>query len=356
MFTNLQLRGIQATDARSDFAFADYFTLRLLASLTGLAAILLIVLVGRYDRATGVMILLVGMSKTVESLGDVIAGLLQKAERLDRVAISLMIKGGLSLPAFAAAFWFSRNLIHAVAALVMIWLLVFVFYDMRQARALIRGSDNFFSFRWPRLKTLTLISAPLGIVMTLVSLNVNIPRYVLEHNLGPAELGIFASLAYLMVAFNVVINALGQAVVSRLSRMFAEGESERFRAVLGKMSAFGVLVLVLGVPVAKVVGRPLLAFIYQPEYGQHVSLFVILVATAGVYSVASFLSYGLTAARCFRMQVPIMVAATAGTILFSFLLIPHFGGNGAAWALLIGTFVQVIAGAWVLQRAVPGVA
>ena len=351
MFTNLQLRSVQATDARSEFAFADYFTLRLLASLAGLASIVLIVLIGRYDRATGVVIFLVGLSKTVESLSDVIAGLLQKWERLDRVAISLMIKGGFSLPAFVVAFWCSRNLIAAVAALVVVWLSVLVLYDLRQTRGLIHGNDRFLASRWARLKMLAQVSAPLGIVMTLCSLNVNIPRYLLEHALGQADLGIFASLAYLLVVISVIANALGQAVSSRLAQMYAEGQLDRFRNVLGKLLGFGALVLVLGVPVAWLVAQPLLTFIYRPEYGQHVSLFIIMVATAGVTSIATFLSYGMTAARIFKMQVPVVLAMTLTTVLLSFLLIPRLGSSGVAYALFMGACVQAIGCAAVLQLA-----
>ena len=39
MFTNLQLRGVQATDARQEFGFPDYFTLRTLSTVAGLLAI-----------------------------------------------------------------------------------------------------------------------------------------------------------------------------------------------------------------------------------------------------------------------------------------------------------------------------
>lgn len=352
MFTNLQLRGVQATDSRSEFDFADYFTLRLMASLAGLFVICAIIFAGRYDGANGAVILLVGLSKAIESLSDVIAGLLQKVERLNRVAISLMIRGCFSLLAFTAAFWIFRTLTAAVIALVVVWLSVFVFYDLYQARAVILGKDRFFAFRWTRLRMLALVSLPLGIVMTLVSLNVNIPRYILVHFLGQSDLGVFASLAYLLVAINLVINALGQSVSARLARMFAEGDSEGVRAALGKLLAFAAMVLILGVPVAQWVGRPLLTFIYRPEYGQHVSLFVIMVATAGVSSIASFLGYGLTAARIFCIQVPVIGASTLATALFSLILIPRMGMNGAALALLMGACVMALCSAMALQRAI----
>jgi O-antigen/teichoic acid export membrane protein len=305
---------------------------------------------GRYDWDTGAVIVLVGVSKTFESLGDVVAGLLQKAERLKHVSISLMLRGGFSLPAFAGVFWITRSVIDACAALVVVWLLVFAFYDVRQARAIFEFHDGFFSLRLPRLKRLALVSAPLGIVMTMISLNINIPRYILERTMGQTELGIFASLAYLLVAISLVVNALGQAVSSRLSRLFADGDLRRFRELLSKLTGFAALVLLVGVPAARLLGRPLLTFIYRPEYGDHVGLFVLMVATAGIQSIASFMGYGNTAARNFRLQVPVICCSTAATTLFSFFLIPHTGMIGAACALLIGACVQVAGAAIVLRR------
>jgi O-antigen/teichoic acid export membrane protein len=349
MFTNLQLRAVQATDAESEFAFTDFFTLRVFGSLIGLGAVCIVVVSARYDWGTCTVILLLGLSKTFESFGDVVAGLLQKVERLKKVSISLMLRGGFSLPAFVGAFWVTHSLIAACVALVVVWLLVFAMYDVRQARAALETGDGFFAFRWPRLKQLAVVSVPLGIVMTMISLNANIPRYILERLLGQADLGIFASLAYLLVAIGLVVNALGQAVSSRLSRLFADRELCRFRSLLFKLVGFAVLMLMAGVPVARFVGRPLLTFIYRAEYGQHVNLFVIMVATAGVQSISSFMGYGNTAARNFRLQVPVICSSTGATTLFSFILIPRFGMIGAACALFAGACVQLAGSSAVLR-------
>jgi len=52
MLTNLQLRGVQATDARNQYEFADYFTLRCLCTLVGLFLIAVMVALSHYDSAT----------------------------------------------------------------------------------------------------------------------------------------------------------------------------------------------------------------------------------------------------------------------------------------------------------------
>jgi len=94
MLTNLQLRAVQATDARHEYRFADYFTLRIVATLLGILVIVGIAGITRYDLPTKTLIVLVACAKAVETISDVIAGHLQKMERLDKVARALMLRQG----------------------------------------------------------------------------------------------------------------------------------------------------------------------------------------------------------------------------------------------------------------------
>lgn len=341
MFTNLQLRGVQATDSRSDFEFADYFTLRCLATCLGFAIVLAIVSVSRYDRYTSFVIVLFAAAKSVESLSDVVAGLMQKIERLDQLATSLMVKGVASIAAFTAVFWSLRSLTAAVSAIGLTWLLVFLSYDFIVARKAIGARVAIFKFNASILKRLVLLSLPLGIVMALMSLNTNIPRYVLEHYLGESKLGIFASLAYLGTAASLIINALGQSATARLSRMFADRQFGAFKCLLRKFAVLGIVIGVIGVPAGAIFGHTLLSILYRPEYGSYLNVFLVVIATTSVLAVASFLGYGVTAARSFKMPVLVNSATTLTTASLSLLLVPRFGLMGAAVSLLAAALVQV---------------
>jgi len=341
MLTNLQLRGIQATDSRSEFDFEDYFTLRCLGTALGFVAVIVIVLFSRYDLATSLVVLLVAAGKAVESMSDVVAGLLQKIERLDQVALSLIIKGCLSLSAFAIVFARRRSLSEAVAAMVLTWLLVLVAYEFRVARQATGPKGAWLRFRPSTLRQLTLLSLPLGTVMAMGSLSTNIPRYVLQHYQGAGRLGIFASLAYLGTASTFLINALGQSASARLSRLFAERQFDKFKALLRKFAFIGLAIGVVCIPVAVFCGRYALSVLYRPEYGDYLNVFLVTIATTSIVAVASFLGYGLTAARCFRMQVVVIGASTTVTGVFSFWLIPGFGLMGAAFAIFAGSSIQV---------------
>jgi O-antigen/teichoic acid export membrane protein len=349
MFTNLHLRVVQATDARSEYKFADYFTLRLIGTLFGLAVVSAFVFYLKSDWSTCCVIALVAVAKSAECLSDVIAGLLQKEERLDRVAVSLMIRGGCSLAVFGLLFGYFHSVVLAVAGMLCAWSAVLVFYDMRWASRFIVEDEGFLRFDRRTLKRLFVVSLPLGIVMTLISLNVNVPRYLLQHYLGSGELGIFASLAYLVVAVNLIVNALGQSASTRLSRMFAEGRLQDFRKLIGKLAMLGLLVLVAGVPMVMLVGRPALTMLYRPEYGDHVNVLAVMVAAAGLSTIGSFVGYGITAARKFREQVPLIVSSTVSAMLGSIILIPKMGLLGAALALLISATVFLVGACLILH-------
>ena len=351
MLTNLQLRGVQATDARHEYGFADYFTLRLFSTLSGILVIVLITAIAAYDAATKMVILLVAAAKGVETIADVIAGHLQKFERLDQVARALMIRGAASVATFAAVFWATRNLIAAVAALALAWMAVIAFYDLRVISRLLGEHPRFFRFSLDTQKSLLSVSWPLGIVMTLGSLNINVPRYILEQKLGTAELGIFASLAYLLTAINLIVIALGQSVCTRMARLFAECDIRQFKALLGKLILFAGVLGMVALGMASIVGRPLLTLVYRPEYAEHLDLLLLMVVDATLVAIGSFLGFGMTAARCFRPQMSIMAATVATTVALTLPLVPRFGLMGAGYGLLIASFVRALASYLVLDSA-----
>jgi O-antigen/teichoic acid export membrane protein len=350
MFTNLQLRAVQATDVNVEHGFANYFTLRLLATLLGLIVIVSLLPFAGASSAVRLVVLLVSVSKCVECVSDVTAGLLQRKEHLKRVAISLMIRGVGSVLVFSFTFACFRNLALSVAAMSGVWMAVLLFYDVHNVKALIGRHEPFFCFDRHELWRLAMLGFPLGWVATLASLNVNIPRYFLQHYLGLADQGVYASLAYLVVVINLVVLALTQSVTTRLARLFAEGEIKQFLRLLKKLSMLGVLIAAVGVPLTFLVGRPLLTVLYRREYAAHVGLLALFVGVAGVTTIGSFLFCGLTAARRFRMQVPVYFVAMLIVIAGSALLVPRWGLTGAGIALLFSAVSVVLGGLWMMKR------
>lgn len=350
MFTNLQLRAVQATDVNAECDFADYFTLRILATLLGLMVVIGLLPFAGQSSAVRLVVLLVAISKCIECVSDVAAGLLQREEQLKRVAISLMIRGSASVVAFTLTFAYFRNLALSVTVMCGIWLAVVLFYDLPNARKLIGRQATFFRFDRRTLWRLAMLGLPLGWVATFASLNVNIPRYFLQHYLGLADQGIYASLAYLVVVINLVVFALTQSVTTRLARLYADSEIKMFVSLLTKLTMIGMLIAAVGVPLTFLVGRSLLTLLYRREYADHVGLLALFVGVAGLTTIGSFLLCGLTAARLFRAQVPVYLAAMVVAIAASAWLVPRFGLIGGGYAILLSSLTAAVGGFLMMYR------
>lgn len=228
MLTNLQLRVVQSTDASEQYCFGHYLGLRLLATGFALAAIAAIALGSGYRGETAWVVLLLGLAKAIEALSDICHGLLQQKEQLDRLSQSLMIKGSLSLILLGVGVTTTGSLIVGSLGLIAAWLLVLIAYDLPCCRQVLRAYPSLGKLRprwqWSALWPLLGTSLPLGLVMMLISLNTNLPRYFIEQQLGERELGIFSALAYLMIVGTMVVNALGNSASPRLARHYLEGD------------------------------------------------------------------------------------------------------------------------------------
>lgn len=341
MLTNLQLRAVQATDARHTHRFGEYLALRLVAAPLALAVIAGVTLAARYDWQAALVVLAVGLAKAFESVSDVFYGLLQQHERMDRIALSMMLKGPLSLVALAVAIILTGNIVVATLALAAVWAVLLLAYDLPNGLAVLRaapvGERDTLRPVWDarRLAQLARLALPLGVVMMLGSLTTTVPRYVIERFDGAAALGIFAAMGYIMVAGTTVVDALGQSASPRLSRLFAAGETGAFRALLGKLLGIALALGAVGVALGAVVGRPVLTLLYRPEYAAYLDVFVWLLVATAIGYLCTFLGFALTAARVFAVQVPIYAASVVVVLVASAVLVPRYGLLGAAWAICL---------------------
>jgi O-antigen/teichoic acid export membrane protein len=327
---NLHLRVIEATDARNDYPFRVYFSVRLLTTIIALVAIAIIALASGYRRSALALILAVALAKAFEAVSDLVFGLLQKEENLVRVATSMLAKGVLSVAAVALVLALTGDTVAAILAMALVWATVLVGYDLPAASRLttIRPTLELAS-----LGALAWLAAPMGCVAALYSFTINVPRYAIESNLGAAALGHFAAVAYLFVAGTQVMMALSAAVTPRLARHYAT-DLAAYRG-LTRWTVFSAAALgVLAVAVAMIAGRAVLTIAYAPEYAQEAPVLVWLAVAAGVGFMANAVGYAVTAARRLSEQLPIAVASVMVAAVASSALVPRYGLTGAAWAVL----------------------
>ncbi|NDQ55805.1 MAG: lipopolysaccharide biosynthesis protein [Acidipila sp.] len=355
MFTNLQLRAVEATDAKRKYRFGHYLGLRLLGSGIALAVIAGMIAFSGYRRETALVVLAVALAKAAESVSDVLYGLWQNRERLDKISIAMSCRGMGALAAVALTLFFTRDIMMAVLAMAAVWLGFLLTYERGVARRMLVASEprEFLRAEWDvsRLRALAWLALPLGVVALVGSLNANVPRYFVQHYLGEAKLGYFAALGYVVVAGSTLINALGQSASPRLARYY-HSDRPAFTRLLLKMTALAVGLGALGELVALLFSRPVLTLLYRPEYAEYADTFVWLMAAGVVNFVVSMLGYGITAAHFFRVQVPLYTAACLAIAVACWWFVPREQLTGAAYAVLIGGVVSCVGSAGILVRVV----
>jgi O-antigen/teichoic acid export membrane protein len=251
----------------------------------------------------------------------------------------LVIKGAVSVVALAAVVVTTGSVFYGILAVAAARVGVLFGWDLPSAAAVLR--TRVFSARlrprWEprRLAAMAWLSLPLGISLMLIVLMVNIPRYFVDHFAGEGALGIFGALDYLGFAGMTAVMAIGESAVPRLAQCYAAGRTGAFGILLAKLAALGAAIGVAGVAVAFVAGRPVLAMLYGPAYAAHSSVLVWTMIAAAVGYVAAMAGYGVTAARYFRIQIPLSLLVVAVTAVACWWLVPRAGLKGAALALCL---------------------
>jgi O-antigen/teichoic acid export membrane protein len=349
MLTNLQLRAVQATDVVDQFVFADYLGLRFLCTALALATIAGIAAFSGHSFTLAAVIFVVGVAKGTESISDAIYGLVQRHERMDLIARSMMLKGSVSLTAFAVTMALTGKLAMGATALAASWCVVLATYDLGLARTFsavgrrTNAHPGFAPrFRVPTLVRLARLCLPLGFTATLASLTLNVPRYFIEHFSGARALGFFAAIAYLMVACTLVTHAIGQSAAPKLASRHASGNISAFRALLLKLCGIAAAPGIAGILVAILAGKTVLRMVYRADYASYSHIFVLLMIAATIFGAASILEYGMTAARILKPQPTLFAAMVVASIAACFLWVPTYGLEGAAFSLIFAASTQLV--------------
>jgi O-antigen/teichoic acid export membrane protein len=366
MFSCLNLRSIFVTDQRAAFQCHEYFTLRVGMLAASIAAAVAAGM-AEGDRPELVFfIAAITAAKSLDYISDMFYALLQRVENMRAISVSMMLKGTLGLVAMAVAIATRGSLTSIGVALVIASGLVLVFFDVPvslkllelrlvpaarecvlQAKTMLRARRHTLH----RLRALAWSGAPLGVVVMLVSLNLNIPRYFVERNFGMREQGIFSSLVALMSAGSVAVGALGQCATPRLAKYFASGNMPAFRRLLWMLIGTSAALGVAGFLAVAAFGRQILTLAYRPEYAARQDVLLWLMAASGALYLGSTMGVAITAVRCFGPQLPLFALSVATTTLACFVLVPTMGMRGAAAAIFISSIIQSAGGALLLRYA-----
>lgn len=351
MLANLKLAEVLVTDASDEHGFTDYTQLRFMTAAAAMLVIAMVVLVADYEPTTVRTVLAVGLGQAILSCREIYLARAQKAQRMDRPACSNAFLGVTGLTVFALTFWIWGSLVAAILSLAATRLAVTVTVDAPGARRIesIAGpTQRPARSRARELVRLAYLSVPLGIVSMLASYAGTLPRYEVERQLGEAPLGYFAALASLPTIGIMLVDALAKAASPRLAHYYIDNR-RAFAALARKLVVVGVLLSALAMGLFYLFGKPILTICFSADYANYHRTLMWLMTGGALMYLWSIMETCLTAARFFRIQVPIYVCAAGTALVSAWILIPSYRLDGAAFALigantvgLVGTACAVV--------------
>lgn len=340
-FFAMDMRSLIATDVQDEHSFGEYLGLRLISSVLALLLVSVIGISAGYHLEVFLVILAVGLAKSVESISDIMFGQIQKNHCMNFIGLSLMLKGLLSLVAMGLLLYFTNSLLWGVIGLAGVWTCMLFFFDRYNVmRFLKKGEAIKPSLYFPALRRLAWLAAPLGIMTMLKTLTSNIPRYFIEAYHGEAMLGYFTAIAYFLVVGAAVSNALRHAVSPRLAEHYVSGSRE-FIKLLMKLSGISIMIGSLGVVISLLYGKALLTLFFDSGYAKFANaLTLVMIAGIALY-VRSVVRAAMTVMRIIRPQAYVSALCVIISLLVGGLLIPDYGCMGGAWTLLITAWLSL---------------
>lgn len=373
--TNMGLRAGKATDVHQLYDFRTYHGVRIISGLVGLLLVIAVALILQRSWFSLSVFLLVAVTKAVETASDLFYGLLQSKRRLGIIGRSYLLRGPAGLVGFVAVFQATGDLRIALAVEAAVWLAIFLMHDYPSSgrielaeRATLAatglgpaaaaagsdtsgrdtsGRDTIWSvlaprFRWLEMRRLAWLSLPLGLAAMVGSLQLMMPRYFIEFQLGTAEVGYFTALVYLVNAMAMMLNSFGYALLTEMAHAFSAGRFREYTLISVVNSAMGGMIGLVAFGVCAVYGEFILTHLYAPEYAALTGVFVIIMASGIARCAATMLHFSLLAARQFKAIMTRQYILTLVTAALCVVLIHLDGLRGAAWAMVGSSVVQLL--------------
>ena len=334
---NLRLRSLVVTDKHLNFS--NYIYIR---NITSYVAVLLLFLIGLIFYPKYIfLIILVGLNKLYDLFSELYYSIPQLKDDFDFIGKLMILKHVLILVFFVLGIYISQNL-H-IALLISLVIQVLFFYYVEK-----RITENKYRITYPNkeskeIKNIIKLGIPLGISLMLVSLNSNIPRYILEYFESAEVLGYFSAVTYILTIGNLVMNSVSQNFLLMLSRTINNGSYKQFLKYLYVyITSFSIALGLIIILFAYFFGEIFLNLVYGASYGKYVDVLVLMSISMAINFVSWGFDTALMSIRYVKIQPFIALTTAITSAVLGYILILDYGIQGAAYTIIVAQVIQLL--------------
>lgn len=343
-------RSFQVSDSK--FSFNDYLTCRTVTSIIGLVTILIFALVNRFGGFEIAVVLLLSGFRIVEAISDCFYGAIQEKHKLYQTGISLSLKAIFGLLAFLLIDWLTHDLVLGIIALIVVNLLFFYFYDLKNYHKLY---NNKIKFDFTHLKSILKAALPIVIFSTLAIYLSNCQKYILPYFESDEIQAIFGILIMPATVLGLVGSYLINPFINKFTLHHRQKNYIQYissaQKLLLALAGIGLTVFII----CYFIGIPLLEFIFQLNLQAYQWPLQFIILASIFYAAAMIVSSLLTIIGENRRQTYIYFITALIATISAVWLIPIFGILGAIYSFLISSFILIVLYLGLLQIKLHGV-
>ena len=310
----------------------EYIVNRIMSVILMILFSVLFVLIKRYDIYKSSIFIIICMYKALEAVSEVLFGILQKNDLLDKVGKSFFVKSVFSLIAFIIVNIIFKNIIIASLMIVLSNLIVIIVYDIKNVLEVIDKKEEI------KLKNVFRIFKTGFFVFAISFLGIyimNAPKYAIDDYLNENLQAIYG----IIVMPATVVGLFGQFIIhpylNKIVELYNENKIKDIKNMVKKLVLAIVGLGCICIIGAYLLGILVLELLYGIELSEYKINLVIIILASTLSVIGVIYSSVLTTIRKTFVQFVIYCIVTVLAIIASYVLTKQFEINGATVAYFL---------------------
>lgn len=333
------VRTFQVSEVENKYSNADYVGARFITMGISLLLCFGYSLSFGYSKKDILCIMFYMCYKLTEAFCDVLHGIDQKNYRMDYVGVSYVVRGIVSMFAFAAAILITSNIIISIVAMAVSTLIIAVLYDVPKAS---RFGSIKPSFNKKNIISLLGVCLPAVVASMAFIAITSIPRQTLEAMYDKDTLGYYGTIAAPLVVVQVMATSIFNPMLTELSHHYKNGEIRKFIMRLAKNLITLIVIASIICAGVAVLGKFAVGLVFGQKFVPYTYLMYGIIGCTTLYVISWLCTSTLIIMRRMNVCMIASIIALGVSVLLAKPMINLFEMNGVSFSIIIAYAIHIV--------------
>jgi O-antigen/teichoic acid export membrane protein len=330
----------QVTDTKNKIGDKDYILTRFVTCMIMAVGAAIFLGVRHYPLyKTGVFIAL-AIFKGIEAFSDVLYGVMQKNDVLYKAGMSLTAKGFIGLVLFGIIDFFTKNLVIASIALIVVNAVILLVYDYLIVTSKLIDKER----KLEKANVLSILKSEFFVfVNSFAGIYIlNAPKYAIDSFLTENIQAIYGYIMMPATVMTLFTQFIVMPVLGKLKELFAAGDLKGMTKLTNKIKLIVLAFGAFAVGCAFLLGPEFLGLIYGVELLAYRMNLCVIIGSYIFYAISYINLVTLTTIRHTFVQFVIYLISMGIAFVGSTLLVKNFEINGATFSCTLTLAMQFL--------------